>query len=265
MDQPPPPYSEADSSRVFVPAPRRRILEQFGRYIIELMAFTFDADFTTLNNALGQSPNSISASHSILDDDEKAELLRLALISKDLYKRLGETRWDNSQESDREALAENIVKPALLLRLCEGYIMDILSAYANHRCDKTKRNETTISRETPRPVWIVGFWMLDLVVFGRHLRAHEHIIAAVCAGRKPLYMALDDAMKPFFRKEYGKEKDWCKPFTHWPTGYQTWNNLGEDLVPLRYRGIIEAHGIRLREEAAREKGRYDASRDTFAT
>ena len=83
MTEPPPPYSEsADSAGQGY---RADSLMQLRRYIIEIVAFNINADFDVLNVALGQSTTSTSTVKSILTENERADLLRLACIIKDFY------------------------------------------------------------------------------------------------------------------------------------------------------------------------------------
>ena len=69
---------------------------------------------------------------SILDDDEKEELLRLAMIILDLYQKFMTNKWNLTLDCDREAIITAILKPAKSLNMNEDYILDMISTYAEY-------------------------------------------------------------------------------------------------------------------------------------
>ncbi|KAF2686393.1 hypothetical protein K458DRAFT_402855 [Lentithecium fluviatile CBS 122367] len=68
------------SSSPLSTATAHNLLMQLRHYIIEIMAFTFDADFANLNWALGQTASSTSSPTSILTADERANILALVTL-----------------------------------------------------------------------------------------------------------------------------------------------------------------------------------------
>ncbi|KAF2475782.1 uncharacterized protein BDR25DRAFT_350068 [Lindgomyces ingoldianus] len=231
MAEPPPPYSATAISQNH--SLQRDLVIQLRRYLIEIMTFAFNADFALLNQALGQhtltTSVSISTTNSTLTEDERAELLRLALISKDLYGKQRGHQWLTTHDSDRRAIADAIVIPALQLELDPGYILKIISTYADHQCDETKREHTLISLKIPYPLWLFRHLTFLLSLFGHHLHSHARIIRAT-APDGHVRAVLGDAMKVFQEEELGIKKvpDWCPD--RWPDEFGSWYNLWQALI-----------------------------------
>ncbi|ORY08470.1 hypothetical protein BCR34DRAFT_589966 [Clohesyomyces aquaticus] len=146
---PPPPYSAGRASPNPPPtAAAHDPLLQFRRWMIDLMAFTFDADFAKLNQALGQSAYSTASPTTILTADEHDRLLALAVLIKELApKALSDSQpWLTVSSSDLETIADAIIRPALFLGLKPSYILVLTRTYAAHRCDASKRSLSYISQ-----------------------------------------------------------------------------------------------------------------------
>jgi hypothetical protein len=89
MKDPPPPYSTRSRSTSLASNPvAHNPLVQFRRYIIEIMGFTFDTDFSLLSHALGQTASTTftSPTSSILTPEERAQLLDLVTLVEELRK-----------------------------------------------------------------------------------------------------------------------------------------------------------------------------------
>ncbi|KAF2184902.1 hypothetical protein K469DRAFT_708678 [Zopfia rhizophila CBS 207.26] len=231
MAEPPPPYSATAISQNHTP--QRDPVIQLRRYLIEIMAFTFNADFALLNHALGQhtlpTSASISTTNSTLTDDERVELLRLALISKDLYRKQRGHQLLTTRDSDRRAVTDAIVIPALQLELSAGYILELISTYADHRCDETKREYTLISLNIPYPLCLFRHLTLLLALFGHHLHSHARIISAT-APNEDVRIVLGNAMKVFQEEELGiKKVPHCRN-DRWPNDFRSWYDLWQALI-----------------------------------
>ncbi|KAF1956120.1 hypothetical protein CC80DRAFT_535503 [Byssothecium circinans] len=154
----PPPYSVSSPAlapandipprrhrRPPVSAPPRSPLAQLQRYLIEIVTYTLDADFGLVRQALGQDEPATDTGSSqeeevdsILADDEKKELFRLATIILDLYHKYKTNRWNLTLDCDRAAILAAIVKPAKSMYINEDYILDMISTYAEeNRRDAT--------------------------------------------------------------------------------------------------------------------------------
>jgi len=188
MNAPPPPYSDGTSPPdlpvVFAP---RDPLKHLRRYIIEIMGFTFDADFSVLNQALGQdqaSPN------SILDQTEQKTLLDLATKTQDLKTKVteggplstGGSQFLTIRSCDREAVAEAVLRPALYSGLSGGYILKIVSTYAANQNDPSKRYFSFIEQMKPclysfwRSLAFLGPFNLVLGMFANDVWGCAHVI-----------------------------------------------------------------------------------------
>ncbi|KAF2787872.1 hypothetical protein K505DRAFT_329364 [Melanomma pulvis-pyrius CBS 109.77] len=219
MDKPPPPYSataisQNDTLRRETAisknhTPQRDPVIQFRRYLLEIMAFTFQADFALLDCALDQhtlsTSASISTTNSILTEDERFELLRLARTIKDLYGKTRGYQWLNTLDSDRSAVTDAIAKPAVILSLDGSYILQLISTYADHQCDETKRKHTLISLSLPYPLRLFRHLTPFLYSLGHHLDSHARIIAAT-APHEEVRIVLGNAMKVFQEEELGIKK-----------------------------------------------------------
>ncbi|KAF2707292.1 hypothetical protein K504DRAFT_54231 [Pleomassaria siparia CBS 279.74] len=220
----PPPYSEIAISET--PTPQRDPIIQFGRYMTEIMAFTFSADFALLNHALGQptlpTSASMSTTNSILTEDERAELLRLALIIPDMYWRRSGHQLLTGHDSDRQAVIDALSRPALHFSLSISYIFLLVNSYADHRCDETKRGCMWMSRTIVRPLWLSRRLTFLLHKFRQHLHAHVCIIAAT-APDEHVRIMLGKAMKTFQEEELGIKKLTPSRYQTWPT--DSWSRV----------------------------------------
>ena len=146
------PWNMSQDSLISIHAPKESVT-QLRRYLIEIIAFTFDADFEQLNSALGHNTAIISRETTILREREKTELLRVSAIVKDLHQKLLYNRFNTTLKRDRDAVLEAIIKPLMglkNLRFDSDYALDLISTYADHQCHPSKRKYTLISLQTPR-------------------------------------------------------------------------------------------------------------------
>jgi hypothetical protein len=118
------------------------------------MAFTFVADFSLLNNALGQPSY---PTNSTLTPTERAKLLDLATLVIKLKIKVtkGGTQFLSVRSRDRETIADAVLRPALHLGASSGYLLEFIGGYAVHQCDPTKRDFSFISRRKP---YFYRFW-----------------------------------------------------------------------------------------------------------
>ncbi|KAF2180435.1 hypothetical protein K469DRAFT_714815 [Zopfia rhizophila CBS 207.26] len=254
MAEPPPPYSATAISQNHTP--QSDPVMQLRRYLIEIMAFTFNADFALLNHALGQhtlpTSASISITNSTLTEDERVELLRLALITKDLYGKQRGHQLLTTRDSDRRAVADAIVIPTLHLELSAGYILELISTYADHQCDETKREYTLISLNIPYPLCLFRHLTLFLDLFGHHLHSHARIISAT-ASDEHVRIVLGNAMKVFQEEELGIKKVPHCDNNKWPNDYRLWYDLWKALISEEEWSEIYGQVLRRKSEEAKRR------------
>ncbi|KAF2877067.1 hypothetical protein BDV95DRAFT_138059 [Massariosphaeria phaeospora] len=137
---------------------------QLQKYLLEIITYELDADFGSVNRAFSAS----ESTSSILADDEKQELFRLSSIIKNLHQSHLTNRWLLTLNSDRDDIFNAVIEPALLLstagstnvrvsmRSCTPFLLDLISTYAEHRCDPKKRQHTLLSQYNH--VTIGGIW-----------------------------------------------------------------------------------------------------------
>lgn len=210
---PPPPYSARSPSSSLSPnRVAHNPLMQLRRYIIEIMGFTFDADFSLLNEALGQTASTISTSptNSILTPAEHAELLSLITLIEELKAKISNTstQWLTVRSSDREAVANAVIRPALYLGLPASYVLELISTYASHQCNKSKRHLSLISQRKPyfyslfRSLAFLGPFNIVLGLFTNELWSHAHIIN-IAAPNEEVRIVLGKAMHVYQRQVLG--------------------------------------------------------------
>lgn len=226
MAEPPPPYSDTAVSQNH--APQRDPVTQLRRYLVEITAYSFNADFVLLNHALGQPTSStsasISATNSTLTENERVELLRLALISKDLYGKHRGHELLTTLDSDRRAIANAILIPSIILDLSESYILQLISTYADHQCDEHRRENTLISQRIPQPLCLYRRLTLFLYSFSQQMNAHTRIILA-STPNEDARMVLGEATRVFQQEELGiKSLPYCDE-KRWPNYFGPWHDL----------------------------------------
>ena len=119
--------------------PLRSPLMQLQRYLIEIVAYSLEADFKSVRRALDQDESgSISTAkgeeevNSILTDSEKQELFRLAKIILDLYHKHKRNQGNLTLDCDRAAILTAIVEPTYPWDTFGDYVVDMISTYAEY-------------------------------------------------------------------------------------------------------------------------------------
>lgn len=190
----PPPYSEVNSftSETTVETPKNdRNIEQFRRYIIEIMAFTFGVDMTKLNPALGMRARAKTWKKqraSTLFQEERNRLYHLSYIIKRLHRQTLQIEWIGEflLEEYKITIREEIVKPARSLDIREDYALDLISTYADHQCDPARWKYTLLARWSPRGWNFWKWWYYDYLAWA--LESHANLIGDVVNGEVRLIL-----------------------------------------------------------------------------
>jgi hypothetical protein len=125
---------------------------QLRRYILEIIALTFDADFDILDSAL-HDDTSIQNTTSILSAEERKDLLVLSkLVGKALRSNNATSRRHDLSVSDRNHLQEAILGPD------EAYEGDLLGKFA---LDMIGWYSEPSSYPVPWRKTIPGYWELN--------------------------------------------------------------------------------------------------------
>ena len=185
---------------------------QLRRYIVEIVGFTFDADYSLLNQALGQTALTTSTppTNSILTPDERAELLGLVTLIQELNEKISAagTQWLTVRSADREAVADAVIRPALYLGLPVSYALELVSTYALHQCDESKRSLSLISQRKPyfysifRSLSFLGPFNIILGMFTDELWSHAHIVG-IAAPNEEVRMVLGNSMHAYQKEVLG--------------------------------------------------------------
>ncbi|KAF9701945.1 hypothetical protein EKO04_000422 [Ascochyta lentis] len=132
------------------PSPCKK--QQLNRYVLEIIAITFNADFDKLNAALYKQKIAEQTS-SILCDQERADLYRLSTIVRKVHKQLRDRQISTVDEEDESTIRNCIIMPAASV---SGYrntactILDLVGWYGEHAHHRTQWSDT-----------IPGFWESD--------------------------------------------------------------------------------------------------------
>ncbi|KAF1953853.1 hypothetical protein CC80DRAFT_131743 [Byssothecium circinans] len=187
---------------------------QFCRYMIEILGFAVNADFSLLNRALGQPVLTTSPPPtSILTPEERAELLRLSqLLPELLAKGSGRgTQWLSVRRCDREAIPNAIINPMRHLDISfsqRHFAIEIISGYSSHLCDGSKRSLSSISREKPpfydfwRKLAFLGWFNLPLVMFSDEILAHALLMDKISLNDE-VKIVLGEALERYRAEELG--------------------------------------------------------------
>ncbi|KAF2827211.1 hypothetical protein CC86DRAFT_405352 [Ophiobolus disseminans] len=112
----------------------RKAIAQLRRYLIEILAFTFEADMTVINAVLSQA----DGTKTTLSDAEHASLLALAHLIRSMYPKVGKPEWLTIPDSDITMITEAVSKPIKFLKLDGCLVFELLASYADHQCDSSK-------------------------------------------------------------------------------------------------------------------------------
>jgi hypothetical protein len=158
------------------------------------MAFTFGVDFEQLNSMLGQNVADAGRGITILTEEERVELMRLSTLVEDLHQRMLYNQFNTTLKRGRDIITDAIVKPAMEIRLDPDYAMNLVSTYADHQCDPSKRKFTLVSLYTPMFVRFRSYpATLDL---HRTLISHAKVIRAVSLN-EAVQVALEKLLRTF--------------------------------------------------------------------
>ncbi|KAF2475952.1 uncharacterized protein BDR25DRAFT_379579 [Lindgomyces ingoldianus] len=242
-NDPPPPYtSELPTNSAFnddlllngsqeSPYPfhtPRASITQLRKYLIEIIAFTFGADFGQLNSMLDQNADVASRGTTILREEEKVELMRLSTLVENLRQKMLYNQFNTTLKRDRDIITDAIIKPAIEISLDPDYAMDLISTYADHQGDPTKRKFTLVSLYTPM---FLRFKPYPATVdLRKTLISHAKVISAISLNES-IQVALGKALADFQEKLGFKTipdvyNDYC-----WPVRIGFWN-LKNALEPL---------------------------------
>ena len=116
-----PPKAQKPNSRV----------QQLQRYILEILAITFSANFDTLNRAL-QDPTS-EGTTTILCDEERSELLALSGLVRKCHDQLHRVPEIRIEAEDEMTLSDEISQPGLQLEYnLSEYALELIEWYGSY-------------------------------------------------------------------------------------------------------------------------------------
>ncbi|KAJ4357255.1 uncharacterized protein N0V89_001830 [Didymosphaeria variabile] len=242
----PPPYSVTASTRwlnassAATDLVKCDLLHQFRRFVIEILAFTFDANFSLVNQALGQSSSTtIQTTTTILSESEHAELLRLSNLAKSVRKEMrrtwGTLDFDRRRPNeDHETLASMVVRPAIYYEVDAPYMLELISTYAAHRCEPNNRSKfSLVSQDKPycygffRRLGFLGPFNLVMTIFGQTLWLHAIAIKTL-APNEEVRAVLNDAMKEYEVVELGLSKVYHYSEDNW--NHIDWHHMADTIV-----------------------------------
>lgn len=153
----------------------RRAISQLRRYLIEVLAFTFEADVTVFKAVLGQ----IDDTKTTLSESEHASLLALAHLIKSMRTKVGKPEWLTIPDSDCTMIIEAVSKPVKFLKLDDSFVFKLLASYADHQCDPSRWTMTLVAQRIP---WLAKYrsvWGEGLRALGGTVRSHVDLAQLV--------------------------------------------------------------------------------------
>ncbi|KAJ4350966.1 hypothetical protein N0V95_004250 [Ascochyta clinopodiicola] len=124
------------------PSPCKK--QQLRRYVLEIIAITFNANFDKLNTAIhGQATPSQTS--SILSNQERSDLYKLSLLVRKVHKQLSDRQISTVDEEDEEKLRNAVFRPAADIT---GYssssciVLDLIAWYGEHAHHRTQWSDT---------------------------------------------------------------------------------------------------------------------------
>jgi hypothetical protein len=211
MSNAPPPYSEptlppTPAPPLITQAPRlwkdygnmddwskspagRKAISQLCRYLMEVLAFTFEAEMTTFNAALGQIENI----KTTLSEAEHASLLALALLIRSMRAKVGKPEWLTIPNDDCTTVIKAVSKPVKFLNLPNSFVFKLLASYADHQCDPSRWTMTLVAQRIPWLTRYRSIWGDGLRALRATVRSHVDV-ARLIAHDEEVRKLLGEAM-----------------------------------------------------------------------
>ncbi|KAF2113615.1 hypothetical protein BDV96DRAFT_647872 [Lophiotrema nucula] len=209
-DKLPPPYSDDPTvtpngpSTNHVPmdeaTKRALFLRHFRLFILEILAFTFDADFSKLRAALGQRTLQADEPASILTELQRHCLLLISHRVRAMYWRIKNNQWDTVPVGGIYLINRAIIEPTAIVPVETSYALELIATYADHQCEPDKRGKTLVSYHEPRHLRRALFLSFFLCTpdFADTLRSHAKVISAVSPDERVRFI-LSQAQQDFER------------------------------------------------------------------
>jgi hypothetical protein len=230
-DDAPPPYNSAESKSTPssadskpaleekeqaaaanpVPYIKRSPKDQLRRYLIEILVFTLSVNIEELDDALGttdaqkaekvQEPGQARKT-STLSDQEKSDLYELATVIQRLHRKAATNCWNTTYQTDRDLVKRAVTDVSGGFGHCDAlrvdcaFALDIISTYADHRCNPTLWTKTHLGR------WTTNWMQRGQPDFERSIAAHAKLIGDV-SPNEPSRFVLGGAQEEFQLK-WGK-------------------------------------------------------------
>ncbi|KAF2105964.1 hypothetical protein BDV96DRAFT_638471 [Lophiotrema nucula] len=153
-------------SRTLFTSPRHKE-EQLRKFLLEVISFTFDLDGdklkTVLDSSTDSTKNPSTNNSSILSEEEQEALLHLSTTINNLRHKCLKNQWLTTLRKDREYVISTVIEPASSLNTHEVYALDILSTYADHRCQPALQKYTLFNHwKRPYKNWLKNLGIGDL-------------------------------------------------------------------------------------------------------
>lgn len=175
------------------PLERARMLskkEILRRYLVEIVAFKFGADFNELNVAIGQSSESTTT--SILTPEDRTEIFRLACLVKTLHGKTMRNEINTIPGKHKLGLYWKISQPAMEVDYhLPALALDLVGSYTDHQCEPSKWGNIVVGH------WFNTRWNTSTE---RTLNTHAYLISAI-APADEVQMILGGALEEFQREK----------------------------------------------------------------
>jgi hypothetical protein len=170
-------WDSIDDKKQYTRSPEcAQAIAQLSRWLLEILAFTFEADMAALSST---STQTVAGRATILPDPEKQSLLQIAHLLKDMCRKVGRSDWYIIPLSDRQHVIDSITKPCEVLNVDRDFVLALLASYATHQCDSASRSSTVLSKRVPYFFRYRSRFDPFLVRLGNTIRSHAKLVEGI--------------------------------------------------------------------------------------
>ncbi|KAF2866222.1 hypothetical protein BDV95DRAFT_215968 [Massariosphaeria phaeospora] len=224
-EDPPPPYPDAQSTleNFFLHVMKEDLFLSLS--LIEIMAVTFNADFTQIQAAMKEYYDLIGSQvpfppvgSSVMLASGRAALEDLCALIRKLEKKLRRNEWITTTERERNIVMWNVIIPAHQQDLPADYVLEVMGRYADAKLKR--RKGTMVDHWMPWCAVLRKRSKSPMKDLGDTLISHSSLIESITPTPhcEPIRLVLGKAMARYKRRRGIRElqhtgRDICGPIS----------------------------------------------------